>query len=271
MNSIISNDEAESYTIRVSKGAALIAETRLLLREWNPGEDTGAFAARVLSRDLLGKATARRVHDIVQRCFAPRYLAPPGCPARHLKRLIEERPSGDWFRDLCLIYCARADRLVRDAISVFLADAREEGRLTLTVEAAIAFLVEAERNGMMSKPWATETKRKIARGLLKLLAEFGLLSNDSRKAKEIRVFNPHPLAVAYLAFEMHFSGITDASIPEDDDWSLWLLNRESVRERLDELSRYGLWVFQAAGSVVRISWNVSSMEEAVDVLAGLDI
>lgn len=271
MNSMVTNHEADPYTIRVSKGAALITETRLLLQEWKSGEDINAFAERVLALDLLGKATARRVRDIVQRCFAPRYLAPPGCPARFLKRLLENHICGDWFRDLCLIYTARADRLVRDAVSEFLAKAREEGRLAVTVESAISFLVEAERNGKMPAPWAAETKRKIALGLLKMLVEFGLLSYDTRAAKEIRVFNPHLLAVAYLAFEMHFSGITDASIPVNSDWFLWQLNRESVCERLDELSRYGLWVFQAAGSVVRITWNVSSMEEAVDVLAELDV
>ena len=44
-----------------------------------------------------------------------------------------------------------------------------------------------------------------------------------------------------------------------------------MRDALDDLSRHGLWVFQSAGSVVRITWNVPSMEEAVDVLIGLDL
>jgi hypothetical protein len=271
MNSVIPEHDLAPYTIRVSKGAALLAETRLLLREWNPREGAQQLSERVLAMDLLGKATARRVKDVVERCFAPRYLAPPGQPAIFLKRLLESRGSGDWFRDLALIYTARVDRLVRDAISVFLAGVREDGRLTLSVDSVMTFLVEAERHGMMASPWATETKRKIARGLLKMLGEFGLLSNGSRKAKEILAFNPHPLAVAYLAFEQHFSGVTDAAIAVNNDWSLWLLDRHAVRERLDEMSRYGLWVFQAAGNVVRITWTVSSMEEAIDVLAGLDI
>jgi hypothetical protein len=44
-----------------------------------------------------------------------------------------------------------------------------------------------------------------------------------------------------------------------------------VRDRFDELSRVGLWIFQAAGAVVRVTWNVSSMEEAVDALARCDL
>ena len=104
-----------------------------LLCQWKPDEDIQSFAERVLAMGIfLGKATARRVRDIVQRCFAPRYLAPPGCAAHFLKELLESRPPDDWFRDLCLIYTARADRLVRDSIALFLAGAREEGRLALT-------------------------------------------------------------------------------------------------------------------------------------------
>jgi len=122
----------------------------------------------------------------------------------------------------------------------------------------------------MAKPWSSETKRKIARGLLKMLTEFGFLVPRSRGPREIRNFRPHPLALAYLAFDLHFKGITDSGVTGHSDWSVWLLNEPAVRNGLDDLSRQGLWVFQAAGSVVRITWNVSSMEEAVDVLTGLD-
>ena len=271
MDSVMTANADDLYTIRISKGAALIPETRSLLREWTASEDAAQLAKRVLESDLLGKATARRVRDIVQRCFGPRYLAPARCPAQHLKTLVETRPSGDWFRDLCLLYTARADRLIRDAVTVLLAGARDEGRLALSVDAAVTFLCEAEQNERMATRWAAETKKKIARGLLKALGEFGFLANSGRGAKEIQPFAPHPVAIAYLAYELHFSNVTDAGVASHDDWSLWLLNNAAVRDRLDELSRHGLWVFQAAGSVVRITWNVSTMEEAVDVLARLDV
>ena len=112
---------------------------------------------------------------------------------------------------------------------------------------------------MMTVPWANETKKKIARGLLKMLTEFGLLSNHSRIAKEIRVFKPHPLAVAYLAFELHFSGATDASIPTNRDWSLWQLTPQAVREQLDELSRR--WALGLSGGRKR---GADHMEPGVD-------
>lgn len=271
MSSVAAVQPQEYYTIRTSKGAALISESRALLRAWKPGETASQLSDRALQEDLLGKATARRVKDLVQRVFAPRYLQPEGPPARYLKALVEHLSAGDWFRDLCLLHTARADCLVRDSIAVLLRRAREEGRLSLSVDAVIAYLNEAEEDGKMARPWSSETKRKIARGLLKILTEFGFLGHRVRGPREIRGFRPHPLAVGYLAFDLHFKGATDAGVTAHPDWAIWQFSEAAVRDALDDLSRHGLWVFQSAGSVVRITWNVLSMEEAVDVLIGLDL
>jgi Putative inner membrane protein (DUF1819) len=261
----------EGYTIRTSKGAALISETRVLLRAWNGKETEAELAQRALRDDLLGKVTAKRVKDLVQQVFARRYLRPEGPPAVYLKTLLERRPGGDWFRDLCLVYSARADRVLRDLVSVFFRDMREAGRLTLNLEAVIAFLSEAEEEGKLPRPWSPETKKKIARGLMKMLTEFGFLGNRGRGPREMRPFRPHPLAIGYLAFDLHFDGNTDAGVTGHPDWALWLLSEQDVREALDDLSRHGPWVFQSAGAVVRITWNAASMKEAVDVLARLDV
>ncbi len=270
MSSVATVPADKHYTIRTSKGAALISESRALLRAWSPGESAAQLAERVLQEDRLGKATARRVKDLVQRVFTPRYLRPEGPPALYLKPLVEDHRGGDWFRDLCLIYTARADRLVRDSVTLLLRRVRDDGRLALSVDAVIAFLNEAEEQGHMARPWCSETKKKIARGLLKMLTEFGLLAGG-RGPREFRSFHPHPLAIAYLAFDLHFGGITDAGVTAHPDWAIWLYNEAAVRDALDDLAGHGLWVFQSAGAVVRITWNVSSMKEAVDVLAGLDL
>ena len=97
------------------------------------------------------------------------------------------------------------------------------------------------------------------------------MTQRTRGTRDIRNFRPHPLAIAYLALDLHFRGATDAAVTAHPDWQLWLLDEPIVRERLDDLSRLGLWIFQAAGSVVRITWHVSSMDEAMEfALAGYD-
>src|SRR5262245_61507514 len=244
MRSVMADATNEAYAVRIAKGAGLIAETRDLLRAWQPGESAAVLAERVLKTDLLGKSTARRVKDIVQRVFAPRYLYPSGCPAVYLKRLVERHTTGDWFRDLCLLYAARADRLVRDSVTVLLRNARDEGRISLSVDAVVSFLRESDQNGMMDQTWSPEVKKKVARGLLKVLTEFGFLTHRIRGSREIRHFRPHPLAIAYLALDLHFHGATDTAVTLHPDWRLWELDEPMVRDHLDELSRLGLWIFQ---------------------------
>ena len=52
-----------------------------------------------------------------------------------------------------------------------------------------------------------------------------------------------------------------------DDWQLFGLERDDVLEEIKRLSLKGLLVIQAAGDVVRISWNQPNMEALCDVLS----
>ena len=251
----------------------MLPETRALLREWHPGESAVDLAGRMRESDLLGKATAQRSADVVRRVFAPRFLRQSGEPALHLQRLLAARGDvGEWFGSLCLLYAARADALVRAAVVELLAGARAEGRLALSTATVESFLAEAVRLGRTELPWSSEVGRKIARGILKLLTEFGFLALAPRgRPREILRFRPHPVAIAYLAFELHFHGCSDAALPKHPDWQLWQMDAPHVRDALDALSSRGLWIFQAAGAVVRITWNASTMEEAIDAIARLDV
>ena len=65
----------------LSKGGALLPETRTLAHAWQPDEAADGFAERVLREDILGRVTARRVLDIV-RVFTRRYLQPTQTPRR---------------------------------------------------------------------------------------------------------------------------------------------------------------------------------------------
>jgi Putative inner membrane protein (DUF1819) len=64
------------YTIAICKGSALLSETKALLRAWRPSESITLFTSRVLRDEVLGRATAHRVKDIVHRVFARRLLIP---------------------------------------------------------------------------------------------------------------------------------------------------------------------------------------------------
>lgn len=252
------------YTIAICKGSALLEETRALLRAWSDTESPNEFSQRVLREDLLGRMTAYRARDIVNRVFARRYLRPDHRPAVLLKRLLACNQSAQVFSELCLLYAARADDLIRDAVTQLYWPALSSGRLTLMPEHVVEFLRQAEREGKVSEPWSEQVKLKVARGVLKTMADFGLLVEVGRGRRELVHFRPTDLTLVFLAYDLHFGGSTDAGVVGHRDWALFGLTNKDAALALDRLSGEGWWLAQVAGSVVRISWKYSSMEEVVD-------
>ena len=260
--------EAVRYTIAICKGSALLEETKTLLRAWSATESPKQFSERVLREDLLGRMTAYRARDIVIRVFAKRYLRPSQAPAMLLKRLLERNHSRQLFSDLCFLYAARADDLIRDTVTQLYWPALTSGRLTLHPEYVVEFLRQAEREGKIPEPWSEKVKLKVARGLLKAMADFGLLVETGRGRRELVHFRPTDHALVFLAYDLHFSGSTDAGIVGHKDWALFGLTAKDVALVLDRLGGERWWLAQVAGSIVRISWNYNRMEEVVDAFAG---
>lgn len=258
------------YTSRVIKGGALLSECRALLRAWRPDESAADLAARVLAQDLLGRNTAQRVHDLVRLVFARRYLADPA-NARLLQRLLQDRPRGEWFAQVSLVLAARSDGLVREVASIVVPRLRRQGTAALSARDLVPFLREAEQQGRTQRPWSPAVRQRVSQGLVRLLTELGLLGPPRRGLRELLPCAPHQLSVAWLAYDLHFQGVTDSGVTAHPDWRLWQLDEEAVRRELSDLAPQGLWIFQAAGSVVDLRWNHSNREELADVLVGLDL
>src|SRR5712692_10164781 len=147
-------EQGVMYTQALSKGGALLAETRMLVQAWRPDEPNAALAERVLREDLLGRATARRVLDIV-RVFTLRFLTPSDAPARHLRHLAVNDASRQIFNDVVFYYTALQDDLLRDFTLLCYWPAVREGRITITAQDARHLILEAEQDGRIRSPWST--------------------------------------------------------------------------------------------------------------------
>lgn len=265
MNQVLS--ECAPYTVGISKGSALLNEMKALLRSWAPGESIKEFAERVVREDVLGKTTAQRAKDIVRRVFANRFLVPDQAPAECLQRLLLGNKSGQIFSDLCLLYSSRNDALQRDVIVSLYWPAVAEGHLFISPKDVVQFFRQAEEQGRIPQPWSDAVKIKVARGLLRALAEYGLI-NEVRGKREIAHYRPKNETIVFLAHELHLRGLSDAAVVAHVDWHLFGLKEREVIAAMDRLSVDGWWLAQAAGSVVRVSWKYNQMEAVVDALAG---
>ncbi len=256
------------YTIALCKGAALIDEMRTLVQHWTPNEDLDAFVQRVLQNGLLGRATAYRTRDIVRRVFARRLLVPTDLPARRLKQMIEKGLPRKLFAEVLFVYAARADHLLYDFTTKRFWPAGQRGRLILGNDDVLEFLSEAAEDGRIEQPWSEKVRLKISRGVLGALRDIGLIREERRGRREIVPYYLSDEGVAYLAHDLHESGLTDAGVCEHGDWQLFGMDRGHVFDRLESLGEKSGMIVQRAGSVVRITWKYKTVEELIDGIAG---
>ncbi len=261
------NAKERKYTTAISKGAAMLDETRRLLEHWSPGQSLDAFAKRVQDEDVLGNATAYRTRDAVRRVFAPRFLKPTDKPARVLKRVLERNLPGRTFTELLLVYACRNDPLLYDFTSREFWLAVRRGRSVLDTDAVLSFLSEAVVDGRLESQWSENVSVRIARCVLGMLRDVGFLREAKRGRKEIVDYRVSDEGAGILARELHEAGITNSSLCSHRDWGLFGMNRAEVLERLDHLGEERGIVVQRGGSVVHFTWYVDSIEEMIDVFA----
>lgn len=255
------------YTQRLAKGGALLSETRVLLEAWRTGETATKFEERVGTEDILGRVTARRALDIA-RVFTRRFLTPDDAPARHLKRLVEGNAPRQLVNDLIFYYAARQDDLLRDFVTMCYWPLVREGRLTIANSDVRSLILEAELDRRIPKPWSAEIKRDMAGRVMITLTDFGFLRELKPARREVLPYHVADGTLVYLAYLLHYEGVTDGLLARQWPWALFGLEPADVWYRLDALSADGWFIVQRAGEVVQLTWKYNGLEEVVDALAG---
>lgn len=253
------------YTTQLQAGLGLVNETKTLLDLWSPGMSANQLHQVALESGRFPNVTARRLRNIVVECFAPRYLIAAGAPATHLKRLAGTIPTAD-LTQLMLVFTSRANPIFGDFVRQVYWARYAGGYTQLTNADARAFVERSIDDGKTSKRWSETTMRRVSGYLTGCCADYGMLEQGLRSSRRILPFRISPSAVAYLAYELHFSGVGDNALLAHEDWQLFGLAREDVLEEIKRLSLQGLLILQAAGDVIRISWKLQNMETLCDVL-----
>lgn len=254
------------YTTQLQAGLGLVNETKTLLELWSPGMSANQLHQIALESGRFPTVTARRLRNIVVECFAPRYLASGGTPAMHLKRLSTTISTAD-LTQLLLIFTSRANPIFGDFVRQVYWVRYAGGYSQVTNDDARAFVERGFDDGKTVKRWSETTVRRVSGYLTGCCADYGLLERGLRSSRRILPFRILPTVAAYLAYELHFSGVGDNALLAHADWQLFGLAREDVLEEIKRLSLKGLLIVQAAGDVIRISWKQQDMEGLCDVLA----
>lgn len=254
------------YTAELGAGLGLIPETKALLELWESGMSKARLNEAALESGRFPNVTARRLKNIVDLCFAPRYLVRGGAPATHLKRLAPALTPTE-LQQFFLLFTARANTILGDFVREVYWPRYAGGYSEVTNDDARAFVERAIDRGMTSKRWSEPTVRRVAAYLTGCCADYGLLDGRGRTRRRIQPLRLSHKVAAYLAFDLHFAGVGDNALLGHDDWRLFGLERGDAVEEMRRLALRGLLIIQAAGEVVKVSWKHPDMEALCDALA----
>lgn len=255
-----------NYDSNLAMGLGLIEETKILLRIWSPPLDATGLYERVLVSGLLPNVTAYRLRNIVVRCFSPRYLRDEAKPARNLKALLPALASAEIIQ-LFFLYTCRANAILADFIRNVYWPKYEAGRPDISRVDAEDFIRRAIDDGKTPSQWAEGQIKRVGRYLTGCCSDFGLLGKRTSTGRQLIPFRIEPKVAAYLAHELHFSGLGDNTLTLHPDWQLFGMTKADVLEELKRHSLKGLLILQSAGDITTIGWKSKKMEELLDVLA----
>mgnify|MGYP001361116314 CR=1 FL=1 len=140
------------------------------------------------------------------------------------------------------------------------------GYSELSNDSAKEFVEQAVNEGKTIKPWSESTVRRVSAYLTGTLADYSLLEKGSVSTRNIMRYHISPVISAYLAYDLHFMGLGDESAVRHEDWALFGMSEDDVRNELKQVSLKGHFLIQAAGKLIRISWKYADWEEFINAL-----
>lgn len=250
------------YTSRIIKASALLADTRVLLHEWDLGQSAATNLDRLRQQNVFGKASRSRIDDILT-IFRQRYFDDPAIGGM-LVTLAQGGAPGAWIDPLLYFFSVQNDRTLRDLVVDVLYPRLQGGYSDVTVEYITRALRTWVAEGKTTSVWGDRTIARVARGALATLRDYGILAGKTHKR-----IAPFYLPTPSFALAAHWLAGRERSgerVLHSDEWKLFFLPVAGVERFFVEAHQEHLLGYQAAGSVVRIDFPTDDLVEFANVL-----
>ena len=251
------------YSSKIIKAGALLPDTKTLLLHWDISLAVQQNLTRFRNENLFGKASRSRIEDVLA-ILRQRYLTDPSV-IRALVFLVQRRISATCLDRILFFHAARSDVLLRDVVSEILMPQNAQGINAVDVDEVCRTLAGWVAGGKTKGQWSEPTIRRIAQGLLSTLRDFGVLEGAVNKRIAPALLPVE--AFAYVMFYLKQHQPSGAKLIDLPDWKLFFLPREGVERFLFEAHQKHLLEYHAAGSVARLTFPASTLEEYANVLA----
>jgi hypothetical protein len=243
-----------SFTI--IKGA-MIDETYAVFAAWDFARTKRENLDRLRNENSIGASSTtwlRDVAKVLNRRFDPNgrdralvVLAKSGCE-------IEE------WKPIYLWHITRDEFLLRDFLQNWLFPSYNAGTFRVGPEELHDYLRGiAKRGGTTEHSWSLMTLSRVAAGLLKMAADFGLLRGTA--VKEFGSYHLPERSFLYLLYAMRDEMHSPRKVLESADWRMFLMTPADVERELLLLHQYRKLDYNVAGSIVELTLPCTSASE----------
>lgn len=245
------------YTSKIIKAGALLADTKTMLANWDETLSGAENLARFRRENIFGKASRSRIEDMLA-IFRQRYVV--SAPVtKALVTLVQGGFPNEGLDRILYFHAAQADALLHDSVTEVLAHFHRVGKIDVAPEDIRASIIKWMAEGRMTSAWSENTVVRATRELLSTLRDFGILQGAVNK-RLAPIYLPVE-AFAYLAFYLQQRQPSGERLLDDPEWQLFFLARHAVERFFLEAHQHHLLEYRAAGSIIRITFPATSIEE----------
>jgi hypothetical protein len=236
-----------SFTI--IKGA-MISDTYKTLACWDLDASKKQNLDRLRQDNFIGASSAAWLRDVAK--VLNRRLDPAGRD-RALVTLARGNCPIDEWKPILLWHLTRDEFLVRDFLVNWLFDAYEDGAFRLRPDDLHDYLRTLSlRGGQTEHAWTDATLARVAAGLLKIAADFGLLTGTVYKE-----FASYHLPERSLIYLLHAVLEQEHGSPgrllTSQEWRMYLMRSADLETAMLRLHQFRAVDYQVAGSLIQIS------------------
>lgn len=251
---------ASSFTL--IKGA-MIDETYAVFSAWDFNLSKKQNLDHLRETNLIGATSLtwlRDVAKVLNRRFDP-------CGRDHsLIVLAKNHCDIQEWKPILLWHITRDEFLLRDFLLNWLFPAYDLGAYRLRPEELHRYLLEIKtRGGTTEHAWTEATVKRVAAGLLKIAADFGLLQGGA--IREFASYHLPERSFLYLLHAMQEENRSPGKIVDAPEWRMFLMRPTDVERELLRLHQFRKLEYQVAGSLVQLSLPCTSAHEYAERMA----
>jgi hypothetical protein len=242
---------ASSFT--TVKGA-MIDEAHAVFAAWDFARSKRENLDRLREENFIGASSATWLRDVAK--VLNRRFDPDGRD-RALVILAKNRCDLEEWKPLLLWHITRDEFLLRDFLQNWLYPAYESGVFRVRPEELHGYLKSIrKRGGTTEHAWTETTLKRVAAGLLKMAADFGLLRGSV--VKEFASYHLPERSFLYLLHAIREEKQSPRKVIDAADWRMFLMRPSDVEHELLRLHQFRKLEYQVAGSLVQLTLPCSS-------------